>query len=72
MDKNTLGTARFPPGDALCAEEKVIGGGTASIWVKGVITMVEEVITKGTALKGTLDRYRATGSPVKATNSQSP
>jgi hypothetical protein len=62
MDKNPLGIAQFPPGDALCVEEKVIGGGTASIWVKGVITMVEEVITNGTALKGTLDRYRAIGS----------
>jgi len=49
----------------LCAEERVIGGGTASIWVKGVIT-------RGTAPKGTLDRYKAIGSPVRATNSQSP
>ena len=72
MDKNTLGTAQFPPGDALCAEERVIGGGTASIWVKGVITVVEEVITRGTASKGTLDRYRAIGSLVRATNCQSP
>jgi hypothetical protein len=72
MDKNTMGTAQFPLGEALCAEEKVIGGGIASIWVKGVITMVEEVITRGTTPKGTLDRYRAIGSPVKATNSQSP
>jgi hypothetical protein len=31
MDKNTLGTAQFPPGDALCVEEKVIGGGIADI-----------------------------------------
>jgi hypothetical protein len=71
MDKNTLGTAQFPSGDALCAEERVIGGGTASIWVKGVITVVEEVITRGTAPKRTLDRYRAIGSPVRSTNSQS-
>jgi hypothetical protein len=72
VDKNTLGTAQFPPGEALCAEERVIGGGTASIWVKGVIIVVEKVITRGTAPKGTLDRYRAIGSPVRATNSQSP
>ena len=69
--KHPLGTAQFPPGDALCAEERVIGGGTASIWVKGVITVVEEVITRGTAPKGTMDRYKAIGSPVRATNSQS-
>jgi hypothetical protein len=31
MDKNTLGTAQFPQGDALCAGEKVIGGGIANI-----------------------------------------
>jgi hypothetical protein len=31
-----------------------------------------KVITRGIALKGTLDRYRAIGSPVRATNSQSP
>eukprot|EP00258_Populus_trichocarpa_P032172 XP_024448191.1 uncharacterized protein LOC112325619 [Populus trichocarpa] len=43
------------PGRTLCAEERVIGGGTASIWVKGVIIVVEEVITRGTAPKGTLD-----------------
>jgi hypothetical protein len=72
MDKNTLGIAQFPPGDALCAEEKVIGGGTTSIWVKGIITVVEKVITRGTAPKGTLGRYRAIGSRVRATNSQSP
>jgi len=65
VDKNTLGSAQFSLGDALCGEERVIGGGTASIWVKGVIT-------RGTAPKGTLDRYKAIGSPVRATNSQSP
>jgi len=30
MDKNTLGTAQSHQGDALCAEEKIIGGETAS------------------------------------------
>jgi len=72
MDKNTLGTAQFPSDDASCAKEKVIDGGIASIWVKGVITVVEEVITRETAPKGTLDRYRAIGNQVKAPNSQSP
>ena len=72
VDKNTLGTAQFPPGDVLCVEERVIGGGTASILVKGVISMVEEVITRGTAPKGTPDKYRAIDSPVRATSSQSP
>ncbi|XP_073267145.1 uncharacterized protein [Populus alba] len=43
-------------------EERVIGGGTASILVKGVITVVEEVITRETAPKGTPDKYRAIGS----------
>jgi hypothetical protein len=71
VDKKTLGTTQFPPGDALCVEEKVIGGGTASISIKGVITVVEEVITRGIAPKGTLDRYRAIGNRVRATNSQS-
>jgi hypothetical protein len=56
---------------SLCADEKVIGGGIASIWVKGVIIVVEEVITRGTAPKGTLYRYRATGNRVRAPNSQS-
>ena len=72
MDKNTLGTAQFPPGDVLCAEEKVIGGGTTSIWVKGVITVVGEVITRGIAPKETPDKYRAINSQVRATSSQSP
>jgi hypothetical protein len=71
MDKNTLGTTQFPPDDALCVKEKVIGRGTTSIWVKGVITVVEEVIIRGIAPKGTLDKYRAIGNWVKATNSQS-
>jgi len=66
------GDCSVSPGRTLCAEERVIGGGTASIWVKGVIIVVEEVITRGTAPKGTLDRYRAIGSPVRATNNQSP
>jgi hypothetical protein len=35
----------------LCVAEKVIGGGTASIWVKGVITVVKEVIIKRIAPK---------------------
>ena len=72
MDKNTLGIAQFPPGDVLCAEERVISGGTANILAKGVITVVGEVITRGTALKGTPDKYRATDSQVRATSSQSP
>ena len=62
MDKNTLGTALFPQGDALCAGEKVISGGTASIWGKGVIIVVEEVIIRRTAPTGTLDMYKAIGS----------
>ncbi|KAL9400951.1 hypothetical protein Peur_004800 [Populus x canadensis] len=62
----------FPLGDALCAEERVIGGGTASILAKGVITVVGKVITRGTAPKGTPDKYRAIDSPVRATSSQSP
>jgi len=72
MDKNTLGTAQFPQGDALCIGEKVIGGGITSIWGKGIITVVEEVIIRRTAPTGALDKYRAIGSRVKATNSQSP
>nr|XP_034908287.1 uncharacterized protein LOC118044188 [Populus alba] len=64
VDKNTLGTAQFPRGGVLCAEERAIGGGTASILVKGVITVVEEVITRGTAPKGTPDKYKATDSPI--------
>ena len=72
VDKNTLGTAQFPLSDALCAEERVIGGGTASILAKGVITVVGKVITKGTALKETPNKYRAIDSPVRATSSQSP
>ena len=72
MDKNTPGTTQFPPCNALCAEERVIGGEIASIWVNGVITVVEEFITRGTAPKGTLGKYIAIGSPVRATNSQSP
>ena len=72
MDKNTLGIAQFPPGDVLCAEERAIGGGIVSILIRGVITVVEEVITRGTAPKGTPDKYKATDSPVRATSSQSP
>jgi hypothetical protein len=45
----------------LCVGEKVIYGGTASILGKGVITVVEEVIIRRTALAGTLDKYRAIG-----------
>jgi hypothetical protein len=41
MDKNTLWTPHFPHGDALCAVKKVIGGETASIWGKGVITVAK-------------------------------
>ena len=68
MDKNPLGIAQFPPGDVLCAEERAIGGGIVSILIRGVITVVEEVITRGIAPKGTLDMYRAISSHVRATN----
>jgi hypothetical protein len=56
----------------LFVEEKVIGGETASIWGKGVITMVGEVIIRRTAPIGTPDRYRATTNRVRGINSQSP
>jgi len=56
----------------LCAGEKVIGGRIASIWGKGVKTVAEEVIIRRTSPTGTLYRYRAIGSRVRATNSQSP
>jgi len=69
MDKNTLGTAQSHQGDALCAEEKIIGGETTSTLGKGIITMVEEVIIRRTILTGTLDRYKALGNRVKATSS---
>jgi hypothetical protein len=49
-------------GDALCVEKKFIDGETASIWGKGVIAMVVQVIIRRTAPTGTLHRYRATSS----------
>jgi len=70
--QNTLGTGQFPQANALCVEEKVIGGETSNILGKGVITMAEEVIIRRTTPTGILDKYRAIGSRVRAINSQSP
>ena len=53
--KTPWGLLSFPLGDALCAEERVIGGGTATILAKGVITVVGKVITRGIAPKETPD-----------------
>jgi hypothetical protein len=62
---------QFHQSNALCAEGKDIGGKTNNIYGKGVITMVEEVIIRKSAITGMLGRYKTIGSRVKAINSQS-